>query len=441
MGDPLLKKYLNEYSLIDNETFRKKLLVEVQEYVSTIDMAAISGKNFGFHVDEFYKIEQMLEFKYYMRNCMMSITCGSYNAVFRTKNEKIVKFYFGKNWDGEFDNDVYISKKLAGLLKKGKYPELADMVCEPLAYDPSFEIYFLYEYYVIHILCLIRLYFYSQGHRYYSITKSNVFDILTMSSPGNKISRIQIIEIVDSLFYTNGSQDIYYRKLFTNILESVFERFNIPRLHMFSDFKKLHKFLQKKTEYFVVDTEKFPTSHALLYDMGVSAVRDNFIRRNYGGIKGDRYFKLMFLCTTMFLLSLVSQGIHFCHNDLKPDNILVFRNTRRKRIRFRYQDLSFTVREPFIFKLSDFGLSHFQNDPMAMENKDRPQHTAKNSWRDDVSKFMEMFNTYFEQRIRSMGKFYELILEYNKITDPIDKTHFFLEMLHSKLFDEWRDRK
>lgn len=445
MDRDYIKKYLKDYLDVINTNVMTEWLIKAQVYISATDMKCFAVKDYGFVYNDFYKLK--LESKLRLENYMYFITCGSYNVVFSLKNEKIAKFYFGKNCGTGYDNEVYVTKELVRRIEHyTNFPELARMVNAPIAYDLFFDAEFLYKYSILHIIVLIRLFYFRAGVRRYPVSRKDIRELirrLNRVSPRNTdTTRNNLYNMYDQLFPdTDSSKSALNRKMFTNILESVYEKLEgMPRVYMFSDFKKLLWFFTRKHEFFI-STSKVSarTSHVLFYEEGISAVRDNFICTKYS-FKPERYFRLLFLNTCMWILTLATQDVHFRHNDLKPDNILVFPNPKRWRFRFRHRDLNFSVRERIIFKISDFGLSSFAQDPESMQNKDRSSYSnmEKYTWRDDIAKFMEMFGSYFEQRVVHMGKFYILIVEYNKLTDPVDQIDFLIDMLRDSYFDEWR---
>jgi serine/threonine protein kinase len=380
------------------------------------------------------------------------INSGGFGSIYKLSTDYCIRIHLNNPYDHEWS----IPKDIETILIKNKMEHILEFLNIPICIFKNYFLYGIYQYYIVNcaIICCTN-YLLNQKERDWNK------DIKTIVNT----TQIEPIKNLYKIFKDKKTQHKAF-KIYTDITFQAFEGSKYPVViaNKFENFASLLVDLLKNTAIENTDIEiilKFFNSSQINKILLLEAqnndkeadrlknemkenilkikkefipffgnisiqhlalgnfftVRlDNFGRINHRlenslAMKNQTYVKL---CILQVLLSLIimNKKTGFVHNDLKPDNILVYSKNKDISIEYKEDGLngcSFDFFESYIFKLNDFDFSRTNN----VSNQLNSQNNLNDIFYDVHFLFVTLFSNrrYIEEMEPIYEEYYKILIE------------------------------
>lgn len=397
-----------------------------------------------FYFNEINKISDYLELDKYIYH----LETGAYGSVFRIDSSLCIKcIYF------PIDNqrhEYLIPLEISNYLLKDKLKSYISFFNIPYMLLENFNLNVIDKYFKLHsfILVFLRLLIDPQ------------FEVVNLESAVYKFSEIEknynylFKEMESNKILQNYKYVTYLYKKHTKDTE------NLVLFNRFDSFIEMYKLIFIKTEKEKIINKKKLIGAALIMPLAISTSVNLKLNNNktpdmiYGtyAYKIDKdYYRYLILQTLLPILIINKDKFVFSHNDLKPNNILVFYNVNP--IIMPYKDKYFNFDKKYIFKITDFDFSNLINVP----NKkivNKPYLNLNNIIYDVYYFFYNIVEIFFKKSIQHDKELYVFLVTFiNKYKHEknngaiymgdkkLDVLKFEELLFGSKLFDKWIIKK
>lgn len=431
------------------------------------------------------------------------INSGGYGAIFKIDNNHCLKILLS-----QYKYSWSIPKEIENLLKNSNDKDYLNFITIPQLIIEDCFFYGLLQAYVIHIfiLSLIDVFIFNTKKQTLFDWVTSIFDIINSPTECenlyNKILKISPIKKVYKL-YTNILFQIYNNEKpisFLNKTQKFISLVNTNKIVFNKDndkyFVKLEndikKILNQEFNYNVdisktnINMSNFETNkyemikklkakfkflfgHLIIFNLGYGDIYNVYLtdkneislntNTNHHLIINDDKYIVMFFLQILIIIYYLNKYYDFLHNDLKPDNILIFPS---KSFNIQIENTIFNFNESFVFKLNDFDFSKLKlikNDLI----RDSIVDKANNIYSDIhylfstffinkaiIKKYQylyeELYNTFIKEHCKICKKKYNNYINKNEFEfeDHRDRSKIDLDVvknfiLTSNLFNYWKE--
>lgn len=413
-------------TILKNEL--NNFLLKINEYPDT------------FYFNEINKISDYTE----LDNYIYHLETGAFGSVFRVDSSLCIKcIYF------PIDNqrhEYLIPLEISNYLIKNRLNSYICFFNIPYMLLENFNLNVIDKYFKLHsfILVILRMLIDSQ------------FDVTDLGNVVYKFSEIE--KNYKYLFKDMTSDKINQNYKFVTYLynKHTNNTENLVLFNKFDSFIEMYKQIFIKTEKEKIVTKKKLIGSALIMPLAISTSVDLKLNNDYipdmingtYAYKIDKdYYRYLIIQTLLPILIMNKDKFIFSHNDLKPNNILVFHCVNP--IIIPYKNKYFNFNKKYIFKITDFDFSNFINVP----NKkiiNKSYLNLNNIIYDVYYLFYNMVEIFFKKTLQYDKELYSFLTSFinkykheknnsaiymgNKRLDVLELEKLLFE---STLFDKW----
>lgn len=435
-------------------------------------------------------------------NFMTHLTSGGYGYIFKINSEYCIKV----NMDN-YDYEWTIPNNIYNDTNGSKISWINNFINKPLCFFNNYPIFGLFQYFFYNSMIIKMIDLFNQPN--FPVLDFNFYKTFVV----NELSKEKVLDMWKANF-CNVEDELYEKniKLFYNFFYKIFndvpyslqiikhyDRFsnlyfknikkeNIDLLHeiqnhLVNNFteENKNKILEENNENFLMEFKNqilsnHPKVDIFFGNMSIQNIAlGNFfsvylnvqtkklVRKrdspyNMPAYNNAEYVQLFILQTFITIITL-HKKFQFMHNDLKPDNVLIFKQNETFIVDLKditkgnLQNYGFIFKESYIFKLNDFGFSKMKG----IENdfiKDTPYDKLTNIYNDIHYLFIHLFTNIEYQKIHphifselrkliNCSKCNKYIKENKKIEIHLVDTKILLQTIEnfletSDLFEKWR---
>jgi len=335
------------------ETFAKKIFVNIND-INAFDVLTTNRDAFKSNLlkipivtDKIFTVYNKIN-NIFIDDYLYHIDSGGYGTVFRCNDYYCMKFIMTNKETLNMEHEYYIPYNLNILLTKYDVNRYINV---PLTLLKKFDCSAFKWYFLIHALILIMI--------KYAIDDDYSFDFLDMEL----YEYNNIANIYYSLFYNkNFNQIVSFYNYFTYLLKVNFKR-EYNNIILINKFDRFIHLLRQVQGHKLIQSDPIGAT-VIILPLAISSAPDLLLNNDkYPDMKNgnnaisiEPYYVRHMILQILFTIFVANTNNKFNHNDLKPNNILVF--ITKPHI-IKYNDYTLKFNEPYLFKLSDFDFSIF----------------------------------------------------------------------------------
>lgn len=419
-------KAINKRNILKNEL--NNFLLKIDEYPET------------FYFNEINKISDYVE----LDNYIYHMETGAYGSVFRIDSSLCIKcIYF------PIDNqrhEYLIPLEISNYLIHKKLIPYISFFNIPYMLLENFNLNVIDKYFKLHSFILVIL-------RLLTDTQYVINDL------GKIVYKFSEIEKnYNYLFKDMDSDKILQNYKFITYLynKHMDNTKNLVLFNKFDSFIEMYKQIFIKTEKEKIINKKKLIGAALIMPLAVSTSVDlklntnsvpDMINGTYAYKIDNDYYRYLIIQSLLPILIMNNDNFVFSHNDLKPNNILVFHNVNP--VTVPYKDMIFNFDKKYIFKITDFDFSNFIT-VMNKKISNKSYLKLNNIIYDIYYLFYNIVEIFFRESIKEDVDLYKFLTKFIKTYNHGDNKsaiymgnkklniiEFEKLLFGSRLFDKW----
>ncbi|CCU55766.1 essential ser/thr kinase morph (Cop-F10L) [Choristoneura biennis entomopoxvirus] len=152
----------------------------------------------------------------------------------------------------------------------------------------------------------------------------------------------------------------FYKKYFKNIFKVIMINNYSSIIYYLSTIKDLLTNIENKDKIYgsiIIMPLAICASNELKLSIDNNIFVPDMINGNIAYTVNNKYIRHIVLVVLLLICIPNKDRMVFFHNDIKPNNILVFPNTNKEKIIIKYNNRNIIFKESYILKLTDFDLS------------------------------------------------------------------------------------